>query len=410
MSAGAAVCLVAFAPRLYVAATREPVVSGDEVSYVSCAENLAAGNGFLVGTANPGLRLFLPPAYPAFLAPFAAALPAGRLVYGAAAAQAVLGAATAWLAFAVARRGAGNAAGVAAGLAVAFHPYFVYYSGRLLTETLALFLFALFLFFYTDERGGMGRLAAAGATLGFAALTRPTFFYLAPVVGLALLAGDHNRPRPWRRRLADLACLAAAFVAVVAPWTARNAALSKRFIAINYVTGTAFYQKNRVLARGAPRLWDVPKTADYQRFARGYSGPLAAELAFQDYLRARALEFIRHNKTGFVVLSFRRLMHTFRPFPALSPWVARTPKIMAGIVGGGIFTTVLFAGATLGFAAMPPSRLKFTLGAAVLALTFFHAVTIALLRYRLPTDLALAVAGGWGWAFVYRTIKKRAGR
>ncbi len=402
----AAIFLFALASRGLLALMREPGPVGDEVSYLNCAENIARGNGFVFTRPDYSLHLFLPPGYTAFLAPFVKIFGAGTTPRAAALAQAFLGAGTALLAAATARRLAGNDAGIIAATAVAVHPYFIYYTSRLLTEPLALFLFGLFLYLYLDEDAGLPRLAAAGAVMSLATLTRPTFLYLG-VLAWAVLLID-GKGAPFRRRLGRAAVAALAFVVVLAPWTVRNHERSGRVVVVNYVAGTALYQKNRFLEATAPRLWDVDKTAAYNAYiARIPANDVARELARQDFLRARAAELIRAHKLGYVKLSAARFAHMWSFYPEVAPWTPVTPRIIAGLVVAAAYSAFLFAAAVVGLVVLRPRRAKLALPALALALVGIHSLTIALLRYRLPTDLILAILAGAGGAFVWDKIKTR---
>jgi len=405
------VVALALAGRLAFALTRPAAVAGDEVSYLNCARNVVAGHGFVFTPPHAVLSFFLPPAFPAFLVPFAAAFPPDHLARAVAIAHAFLGAATAALAWATARRFANPLAGAVAGVAVAVHPYITYYSSQLLTETLALFFLALFLFLYLKDDAGPARLAAAGAVAALAALTRPVFLYpaLAGVAALLLVGRDV----PARRRAARAAIMLAAFGVVLAPWAARNYRLSGRPILVTYAMGTVLYQTNAPIAHdpSAPTLWEVAETPAYRAYLKTKPPTdVARELAFQDYLSARARAIIRAHPGEFARLCGRRLLHTFALYPSYASTIPMTPRLKLGTALTASYMTLLFAAALVGFFLLPSRspRAALFLPTAVVLITAVHVVTIALLRYRLPTDLLLCITASVGVGVSCDKLRRRA--
>jgi len=415
VAAGRSICIAlvvlavaaALAARLFFAFDRGPLVA-DEVTYARCAENVLSGRGFVNPAFGLQLRLFLPPAYPVFLLPFRAAFDAGAFPPAVGVAQALLGLATAALAYLTARRLGGRIAGAAAGLAGLLHPYLAFFAGRVLTETLSLFLLAVFLWLYLERDGGPYRLAGAGAALALAALTRPVFLYVAALACVCLLF--RRADERWRRRLLNVGAMAAAFVVVLAPWTARNYALSGRFIPAAYNSGRVLYQGNNSLGpEGAlPPPREFMQSEEFRRrVAAGGDSPVAAELAFQDYTRENALRAISDNKKEFVTLSLGRLAHTFALFPTLGEDAGPVPGgSLAGPVVGTFFV-LLYVAAAVGFFAVPGRLPKLFLPLACLVNLGIHAVTISLLRYRLPIDLILTLAAGFGIKFIWEKARRR---
>jgi len=130
----------------------------------------------------------------------------------------VLGAASVVLLALLARRVAGERAGLVAGALAALHPLLVAADGALLSETLYTPLLAgvlLCAYRLYDEPGTRWALAL-GALIALAALTRSEALLLLGV--LVIPVALRHRPRWWLRAgAAGLACLV-----VLAPWTIRN--------------------------------------------------------------------------------------------------------------------------------------------------------------------------------------------
>ncbi len=134
--------------------------------------------------------------------------------------QAGLGALTCVVVALIGRRLAGRRVGLLAGFLTAFYPPLILFSGRLLTETLGIFLFWLgFGLLVRGWRDGRWSwLAPAGVVLALACLTRPTLLPTVPFLAGAVVIAA--RPVSLRRRLVVSAAFAAPLAGVLLAWNA----------------------------------------------------------------------------------------------------------------------------------------------------------------------------------------------
>jgi 4-amino-4-deoxy-L-arabinose transferase-like glycosyltransferase len=125
--------------------------------------------------------------------------------------QAGLGACTSAFLFVIALQLASRRAGIVAGLLHAVCPTFIVYTGKILTETLAVFLLwaGIAILVRALRCGRWHWYLTAAAACGLAGLTRPTLLPLLPLAALAILAGAAQR------RMGARVVRAAAFCAVV---------------------------------------------------------------------------------------------------------------------------------------------------------------------------------------------------
>ncbi len=177
------------------------------------------------------------PAYPAFVAGI---LFLGEGFYPSSVqiAQAGVHAATAVLCFVIgmmlwnSRR-----ASTMAALVCAVHPFLLWYTARIVTETLATFLFTAFiaaLLWYNDQRT-TARIGLAGLLGGLAALCKQTFLPL-PFLAFAFIV---LRQRD-ERRVVHALVIVCTTVAVVLPWTIRNYHVSNKVIPVHALMGYNF--------------------------------------------------------------------------------------------------------------------------------------------------------------------------
>lgn len=235
---------VALAVRLLLTAvysSRHTTVSGLELG--TLADNLLAGRGFMweFYGSDVARYSFFPPFYPAFLAflklVFGAGwIPAMQIV------QALASAATPVVVRRLAAHlGTGPRVAIAAGFAVAFWPPLVIYSAAAYSLTFeALAVPAIVLLLVVAGKSGRPADAArAGAVYGLLAYALPAFLGSLLFVPLGFRA--MGVPGKRANQQAAIALLVA--LAVISPWTVRNALIHHRFvpmatnIGFNYLGG-----------------------------------------------------------------------------------------------------------------------------------------------------------------------------
>ena len=185
------------------------------------------------------------PGYILFLA--AMRLIAGPSPLAVALAQAVIDGLTCLAIAALARQVAPRLAPIA-GVAAALAPNLVVHSSQVLSDSLFLLPFTLFL---TSSLRAVGeqslrQAALGGLWLGLATLVRPVPWLLIPVMPLLAALLVHG----WRRRVAVAAAMMVAALVTVAPWLARNAAVSGHWQLASQTGTHALY-------------WVVPLTREY---------------------------------------------------------------------------------------------------------------------------------------------------
>ncbi len=205
---------------------QQPGELRDPVLYLILGDHVAAGDGFTYGfEADQGTSAYYPPGYPVALGGVAWLV---RLVASDAAIfdvaiwfNVVLSVATIGLVFVLARRVAGDRAGLAAAAIWALWPNLVFHSGIVLTETLFLFLLVALLIVLLGDAAaaaapGRARLVVVGVLFGLTLLVRPVSVVMAPVL-LVLWWG-----RGARAALGRLALVGGVTLAVLVPWSVRS--------------------------------------------------------------------------------------------------------------------------------------------------------------------------------------------
>jgi hypothetical protein len=382
----------------------------DSVDYHRLAAHLASGRGFTLGPDDALYpTTFRPPLVPALVAPVYALF--GPRYGLALVLQALLGALVVPVAAALARkvaRDAGRserfitAAAALTAAAVALWPPLVYFTGALLTETTASLLvtFALLHALRLRTAGGAWSAFGLGAVLALAALARPTALPLAAAL-FAWLALAGPRPRGVRVRDVGLAFLS--FALVLAPWTARNRAVTGAWIPLTSGGGAALWDGNNPLVAGDPR-WrgGAVSLREVEPWALEFAA--MDELAIDRHAGARARAFMAEDPARTARMAGWKLARFFRvtrettvsgeagPTGSARAQLARAIDPLA--VTWGLLLP--FCVAALGWALAHPGRAACAPALAVVVQAALAAVYWGSLRFRAPVEPALVVLGVYG--------------
>lgn len=239
---------LAVALRLAYAASQPPQIvvtfEADPLTYDQIARNLVAGRGFSGASFYypPGSDVptaFWDPLYPLFLAAvytlFDHSIVAVRFV------QAVLGGGAVALTYVLGRRLAGSCVGLLAAGVSAVYPFFVYYAGQVLTETLfATLILAVFVAGFRAQAAPKPvSFLLLGLLTGLAALCRAEAFLFGPAF-IAWAAWTAVGPRP--RRVGAAAIALVAMLCVMLPWGIRNQLTHGQFILTTTKLGYNLYK------------------------------------------------------------------------------------------------------------------------------------------------------------------------
>jgi 4-amino-4-deoxy-L-arabinose transferase-like glycosyltransferase len=227
-------------------AAREPLalLSGDPFSYFHYGQEIAAGRGYLSyafdfaggdsGGSGPVATAYFPVGYPAVLGglfwlvqhtPIPDDLPTAGAVF-----QAALGTASVGLTFVIVERLFGGATALVASVLMAVMPNLVFYTATFNLETTFILLLLAALYVLVTHDWGAGppsraRMSAFGAVLGASVLVRPFSlpFLAAAAVALTVAYG-------WRSAATAIGWATLILVAVLTPWTVRNAVAMHAFV------------------------------------------------------------------------------------------------------------------------------------------------------------------------------------
>lgn len=245
-----AIGLASFASRLWAFGTASVTArnpgNGDPFYYHSQANMLADGVGFgepiqWITEGRFVASAIHPPLFTLWLTP--TSLLGARSFLSHKVMAGLAGVAVVVVAGLLARRLAGERAGLLAAALVALSPGLWIVDGTLWPEGLYTALVGLALLSAYRWRDGpsLGRAAAVGAAVGAAILTRGEAVFLLPFLCLPLALTCRREARPW---LAHASVMAAVALAVVAPWTLRNLAAFDKPVPVSTNSEEVLYYAN----------------------------------------------------------------------------------------------------------------------------------------------------------------------
>lgn len=375
----------------YVLTLGDELTWDDARHYDRIARNFLQGRGLVLDRYR---RIERPPLYPLLLAGLyllnhhlglTSDLLAVRLV------QALLGTAAVLLVWWTTRRLFDERSALLAALMAAGYPFFIYYTGVLLSETLTVFLVTLLLAVVAEmwRERALHYPVAAGATLGLLCLTRSSLLLLPVVMVVVWLAVRGPRGRALREAVLMLVVWAG----VMLPWVARNAVVTGgRFVPGTLTGGWSLYEAAGPGADGGPRMERIrwPEAVWPRETSR------LDEYEADRYLFRLTLEHIRREPLRTARLALVKLGRFWNVVPNFSGF--RSPFYLVVSVLGYVPVMVLAVVGAVG--ARRQWRRWLMLVVPAVYLSLIHAVFVGSIRYRVPAMPGLMVLAGVGAAAV----------
>lgn len=228
--------------------------------------------------------------------------------------NALTGAATVVLLVGLVARVADRRTAIVAGAMLAVLPGPILWTDVLVSETLYTFLFVVFVLMVVLARPTWRWMVLLGVVLGLGALVRgeALTWGLLPIVALW-------RAVPRRELLVRVAALAAVAIAVLSPWTIRNAIVMDAFVPVATNASQTLWSGHNPDATGGQVY---PPDAYFDRFGDDVA---ARELAASEALRNDALEYLVTHPIRELELIPLKLVHLNRGDSYALDWVNDAP-------------------------------------------------------------------------------------
>ncbi|MDD5208703.1 MAG: glycosyltransferase family 39 protein [Elusimicrobiales bacterium] len=344
-------------------------LSPDAAGWIDIGWGLAQGAGFGGSWRPPGFGFFLAFIFSVF----------GKSILAVRAAQALLGAFTCVLVYKTGKRLFSENTGRIAAALMSFYPYFLAYTGDVISETFLMFMIVSSVFYTvkTSQEPGWKNIVITGVLFGFTGLTKSTtlpFFLLS----CAWLWWNTKSFRTGF--LVGLCTLAA-----IMPWSLRNYFHYDKSYVMPVNTpwcqlygsscDTAFWsemmgeldtpQSDKMTEPAIPKDWLELKTL-----------PLPER---DKICKKKAFDWISANPDKFYSLCWLRFKHFWRLYPMMAyPW-----QKYAAMATSGLYIPLAFAGFLLSIKQFKKTSLLMALFASY---TLVHLFFVVVMRYRVPID------------------------
>lgn len=362
----------------------------DEREYVSLAERILDGSGFVDSNGTTSVRA---PLFPALLAA-TIYLDGGDLMLGHLL-GALLGVVGVWLVYGLGREIFADRRIALYGASIAaLYPGLVTYSAMLETETLYI-VFFLAVLLISVRLVNSPRVALAiglGVFGGLAALTRAVFVPFFPLLLLVLWSVRIKEGWRWFLQILMAGIL---FIILLLPWGIRNFGIHHRVIPVSTFAGQSLLLGNNPFSSGTTRLADGFDgwVADRIENRTGRLPEELTEIERADVSWDIAMDYILNHPRRFAELLVRKA-HVLLIYP-----ITNSDSYIPAQLVGVLFDLILLLFAAAGWVLSSRKR-GWVRG--ILAICAFFAVVHILLhaeaRYRLPLTPLLCMLAGAGMA------------
>jgi 4-amino-4-deoxy-L-arabinose transferase-like glycosyltransferase len=318
--------------------------------------------------------------------------------------MALLGAAAVIVIGLLARKIAGEPAGIAAAAISAIYPFLWMSDGLIMSETPTILLVAAVLLatYRVLDNPTWGRFVILGVLCGLAALTRAELALLVP---LLVVPVAHRTGVTWRDRMLRAGVVAGIAGLVVAPWLVYNLARFDEPTFISTQDGLTLLGGSCDDAFAGPRMGLISLTPECR-----FENPDVDESVRSRLARTRALHYLEDNRERLPLVATVRVLRTwnlYRPWDMVDLNTAEGRPSWA--TGAGLFFFYPIAAlAGLGGRQLRRRRVPlWPLAAPIVITVGVSAVFWGQTRFRAPAEPVLVVLAGTATAWLVARVAGR---
>ena len=294
----------AFAARVFTILYLGKHIKPEIYEYDVLALNILNGKGYVYNFLNTEHRAFCYPGYSYLLVFF------HRLTHDNYFAieifQAAVSVAACWILYLIAKKIFNETVALTASFLAAFHPALVVYTAKIHDLSLVVFLITLvFWLIISLKQDNAARNILIGAVIGAGTLVRPTLVLFLPVYFF------YNWVRSKERKdyLRGCAVVFISAAVVLAPWTARNYKIYKRFIFITTTSAEHFWRGNNAFSSGTALTQDgkpVMEGAPKDFLEKLYR---MKEIEQYDCLYGQTMKYIASHPAFFIKMAMKKFYY-----------------------------------------------------------------------------------------------------
>jgi len=370
--------LLAFIIRIiFVFSLKTKFYFDDEYEYWKIVNNFITGKGLIVSET---LKAYRPPLYPLFLVLFAK-LNTG--ITGIRIVQALLSSVSCIFIYFLARKVFNEKIAIFSLAISSVYPFFIFYSGFLLTETL--FIFLVICCIYAFIKLAESRVSPVygfipGIFAGLAGLCRPTMELFFPFCLLFIILSKASCVVKFKKIVFAMA----GFIIILTPWIIRNFIVLGSFVPGTTMGGAVFWEGNNPYSDGGPcryfpeGVWQIEESKRDQVFYK------------------LTIDCIKQNPKRFAWLLWNKFIRFWNVVPNASEYTKTIYRIIS-VFSFGLMLPFF----VLGIFVSPRNLNTLFLTGMIVFFTVFHMIFLASIRYRVAIEpfVIMFASSGFLWIF-----------
>ncbi len=349
--------LALFIRIIFILTLKNQFYFDDEYEYFKMVENFLSGKGLIV---SENLKAFRPPLYPLVLSIlyFLKFNLMWIRIF-----QAVLSSLTVVFVYLLGKEVFDEKTGFFSSLISTFYPFFIFYTGFLLTETLFVFLIVLTFFYLTRIVEKNEKLSfKGGILLGLSGLTRPNIQLFFPISIFHILFLKDK----WKKIL----MFSTGFCLILIPWIIRNYKIFHKFIPGTTMGGWVFWEGNNPYSEGGPCSYFPLEVIQMDEIRR------------DRILYKMTFEEIKKNPKRFLYLLKNKFKRFWNVVPNAPEFEKKILYRVISVFSFGIMMPFFI----IGFLFSLKNKKAQFFHSLIILFTFFHMIFLASIRYRLPLE------------------------
>lgn len=337
-------------------------IFGDTQDYIQIANNFLSGKGLI---SSPDRIAYRPPLYPLFLSGVYYMFGDGywpiRII------QSILDALTCIMVYFLGKRVLNEQTGKISSFICTIYPFFIFFAGFELTETLFIFLLVMTLLFLikTFEQPLHKYFIMDGILLGLSTLCRPVIVGFIP---FALIGIGVNLQVTKKKMFLSFGYTVLLFIFILSPWIIRNFLHFKKFLPLTTYSGRVLWEGNNPKATGGPCAYWPEEIKEL------------SEIEQDRYLGNLAMKVIISNPQRFIKLMGKKFIRFWNVVPNYAGFSSFKYRIIS-ILSDGIIIPLSILGIILSFKIKRKVLLFYLI---IAFFTAFHMISLASIRYRVP--------------------------
>ncbi|MGC8976138.1 MAG: ArnT family glycosyltransferase [Candidatus Ratteibacteria bacterium] len=356
----------------------------DEFEYFKMAQNFISGKGLIVGE---NLKSFRPPLYPFIISIF---YYLNFDLLGIRIFQVLLSTFSIYIIYLIGKETFNEKVALVSSFICVFYPYFIFYNGFLLTETVFIFLTLLSILYLINCVEKNGKMSfKTGIFIGLAGLTRPTFQLYLPIgiLHIFFLREKLNI------KLKKILFISFGFCLTLSPWIIRNYIIFHKFIPGTTMGGWVFWEGNNPYSDGGPCSYFPKKILEIEEIER------------DRLLYKMTLNVIKKNPERFIWLLKNKFKRFWNIVPNAPEFETKILYRIISVFSFGIMMPFFI----IGFLVSLKNRKSNFFHSLIILFTIFHMIFLASIRYRVFLEPFYIIFSVYGFFYIILMVKSHFG-